>query len=157
MNRTSALAYDLDRPMLISSELLGPVEVDEKELFDFPAGIFGFPDCRSFALLAAAQEGVYWLQSTDHSALSFLLVDPFRVFDGYLVDLAEGDREELRAEHSSNIAILAIVRLPDQAEESPTANLQGPLAINLDSRLAKQIVLPESEFGVRCPFAMPSD
>jgi flagellar assembly factor FliW len=137
--------------MIVNSDLLGPLEVDEDEIVHFSAGLFGFPECRNFVFLPADREGMYWLQSTDHGTLAFLLADPFRFFDGYTVDLAPADRTDLIAHSPSDVVILAIVTLPRRGETLPTANLQGPIAINLEARRAKQLALSESPFGIRSP------
>ncbi len=149
---TAALAKPLN--MIVQSDLLGAIEVTETEILDFPAGLFGFPDCRNFILLPAAREGVYWLQSVDHGALAFLLADPFKYFEGFSVDLPLADRKDLRVESQADIIVLAIVTLPRSREEMPTANLQGPLAINLVSGRGKQLAIGESEHGFRCPIAL---
>lgn len=135
--------------MHIRSELLGDLEATEEQLVDFPAGIFGFPECRRFALLPGARDGTFWLQSAEHPTLVFLLIDPFAFVPGYVVDLPPGELQELQVTPGTDVAILCIVTLPRQRDELATANLQGPLALNLAARLGKQIVIPESRWGVR--------
>jgi flagellar assembly factor FliW len=144
----------LDQLMTIPSDLLGPVEVEQDELFRFPHGLFGFPDCSSFVLLGAERDGLFWLQSADFSSLTFLLVDPFPLFPGYGVDLTDSDMADLAVQGPDEVSILAIVTLPGSIEEMPTANLQGPLALNMRTRTAKQIVLEEDGFGTRCAFKL---
>lgn len=139
----------------IHSDLLGLVTPSQETTFTFPSGMFGFPECRRFALLAAGREGLFWLQSMEHTALTFLLADPFLFFDGYAVDLTAGDRAELQLRDDSDagdVAVLVIVTLPRTRDELPTANLQGPVTVNFGSRMARQLALPESDWGVRCPF-----
>jgi len=135
--------------MHIRSDLLGDLEATEEQLVEFPAGIFGFPECRRFVLLPGARDGTYWLQSAEHSALAFLLVDPFAYVPGYVVELPPGELHELQVTPGTEVAILCIVTLPRQRDERATANLQGPLALNLAARVGKQIVIPESPWGVR--------
>ena len=157
MRSQSALALATEPRMQLHSELLGSLEVATEDLIDFPHGLFGFPESRSFTLISTEREGVYWLQSSEHSALVFLLVDPFLHFEGYAVDLSAADLAELRCREGDNVAILAIVTLPQARDQRPTANLQGPLAFSFHTRLAKQLVLPETSFGVRCPFELLQD
>ena len=63
--------------MIVESELLGEVSVEQDELITFPTGLLGFPACREFVLIPSEREGLYWLQSAEPSPLAFLLVDPF--------------------------------------------------------------------------------
>ena len=136
--------------MIVDSDLLGPIEAAPEDVIHFPEGLLGFPECRNFVLLPAAREGLFWLQSADHSALAFLLADPFRFFEGYSVELGPVERAELQVEAASDVIILSIVTLPRPGETRATTNLQGPLAINLARRLARQIILSDSGFGIRC-------
>ncbi len=152
MNSSAALAFKSEPGMILQSDLLGALEISPDELVEFPTGLYGFPECRHFVLVASDREGFFWLQSADHSALVFLLVDPFVHFPGYSVDLAPVDLLELAATEATDIAVFAIVTLPGSRNEQPTANLQGPLAINLARRTAKQLAVSESEYGVRCAF-----
>ena len=136
----------------VASEVLGPVTVAADAVLTFPTGLFGFPECRRFALLPAGRDGLYWLQSLEHSALAFLLADPFRFFAGYAVELGANDRAELSAASAGDVAVFAIVTLPHARGEQPTANLQGPVALNLRAGLGRQLALADGAWGVRCPF-----
>jgi len=135
--------------MRIRSDLLGDIEATEEQLMEFGEGLFGFPECRRFALLPGARDGTFWLQSAEHSALAFLLVDPFLHVPGYEVDVPKGDLHELRVSSPDEVAVLGIVTLPRTRDERPTVNLQGPIALHLRARVGRQIVLPESAWGVR--------
>lgn len=152
MSPATALAFARDPVTTIHSELLGTLRVEDDALIRFPVGLFGFPDCSHFVLLPAEREGLHWLQSAEHSALVFLLADPFLFFADYAVDLGAVERAELQIQDASDVAILAIVTLPRTRAEKPTANLQGPLAFNLRQRLAKQLAISEREWGMRRPF-----
>ncbi len=141
-----------DDPILpVHSEILGSLNVPETECLSFPEGILGFPACRRFILLPTARSELFWLQSVDHGSLAFLLVDPFSVVEGFSVDLPEGELASLRPTDPDRIGVLAIVTLPSTSGEPATANLQGLLAINFKSRLGKQVVIPESNYGIRWP------
>jgi flagellar assembly factor FliW len=141
------------KPLLtVQSQILGTLHVAEEQIFNFPAGIFGFPDARSFAFLPAEREGFYWLQCVQDPPLAFILVDPFVFFDGYAVDVGAADLADLQVAGASEVAIFAIVTLPASPGGSPTANLQGPVALNLPSRRGKQLALQDGKFGVRCRF-----
>ncbi len=142
-------------PVTVDSDLLGPLTLAPEQLVRFPTGLFGFPDARRFALLPAERDGMYWLQAAEQSALIFLLIDPFRFVEGYAVDVAAPDLADLQADAASEIAILAIVTLPRRRIESPTANLQGPLALNLKGGLAKQIAVADESWDVRHPIDLP--
>lgn len=136
---------------MIDSTLLGPLTVPETQVFNFDQGLFGFPEAHDFALVPARAEGMFWLQSAEFEALTFLLIDPFRFVDGYTLDLGPQDLGPLTPGDASKILVLAILTLPPTQEEPATANLQGPLALNLEVGRGRQVVLQDSPFGIRHP------
>ena len=135
----------------VESKLLGTLSVPGEQTFTFEGGIFGFPEAREFALLATEREGMFWLQSLDFEALTFLLVDPFRFVEGYSVDLGPLELSGLLPQDASEILLLSIITLPKEPEEPATVNLQGPLALNLARRRGKQVVIQDSPYGIRYP------
>lgn len=137
--------------LAVRSDLLGNLEVRSTDVFSFPKGVLGFPECRRFALLRGARDGLYWLQSLDYTALAFLLVDPFTVMSSYAIDVEPWQVADLGAADPSDLGVLAIVTLPSQRGELATVNLQGPLALNFKTRRAKQIICTDDAHGVRCP------
>ncbi len=57
----------------------------------------------------------------------------------------------LEAKVPSDVAVLTIVTLPRTRDDIATVNLQGPIAFNLNARLAKQVAIAESDWGVQRP------
>lgn len=155
----SATAVRLPAPerMILQSDLLGSLTVEPSQVFRFPAGLFGFPETRDFVLLPAEQHGLYWLQSMEHTALAFVLADPFVFFSEYEVDIPNSDLRDIASPERPDLLVLAVVTLPRSPEASPTANLQGPIAVNLRARMAKQIPLADSDHDVRAPFSLEGD
>jgi len=142
-----------DEPSILSvhSDLLGELRVRSADTLFFQSGLFGFPECRRFALVRAERDGLFWLQSIEYPTLVFLLVDPFAAVTGYSIDVAPSQLAELGAYRPADIGLLSVVTLPTGVDDLPTANLQGPIAINFATRNAKQLVLSETDFGVRVP------
>lgn len=137
--------------LTVRSDLLGDVRIRSSEALYFACGLLGFPECRRFALLRAEHDGLFWLQSLEYPALVFLLVDPFAVVSDYTIDVAPSQLADLGAYRPADIGLLSVVTLPQSAGARPTANLQGPIAINFATHSAKQLVLSETDFGVRVP------
>src|SRR5438105_5040059 len=64
-------------PMNVQTTRFGVVNLDEKRIITFPAGLLGFSSYKSFALLQPDDEGVfYWLQSLEAPELAFVVTDP---------------------------------------------------------------------------------
>lgn len=135
--------------VIVQSERLGPLDCDESTLLRFPNGLLGFEDVQEFAVVAADGEGAYsWLQSIDHAHLSFLAVVPRFFFDDYAPEIPDADAAELGITSDTHTQLLALVTISD---EGITANLLGPIVVNVRTRTARQIVLSEQKYSVREP------
>ena len=150
----AALALAPEPHVTVHSNLLGPLSVDPSQFITFPTGIYGFPQCRTFVLLKAQLEGTFWLQSVEYGTLAFLLVDPFHFFDGYHVDLSPADLARLGSSDPTGIAVLAITTLPRRRDEPCTANLQGPILIDMQGRRGQQAVFADGPYGTREPLTL---
>jgi flagellar assembly factor FliW len=135
-------------PGLVETRLFGAIEVPDDQRIQMPDGIIGFSSCHEFALLPAGPEHFYWLQSLEHSTLAFLLVDPFPHFDGYSIDVPDQVVAELAATKASDVSVLAVLTLAGEGQGA-TANLQGPILINLSKRIGQQYVVQTSSFSTR--------
>ncbi len=124
----------------ITSAILGDVDVPQHALYTFADGMHGFPTHVEFALLPAAREGFWWLQSASEAHLAFLLVDPFRVVPGYEVDLGQGDVRALDLTSPEHTLVLTVVTLPGGNEGQPTTNLRGPVVLNTSNQRGRQVV-----------------
>ncbi len=138
-------------PTEIHSEVLGPLILEPEQCFLFPDGILGFPACRGFALVPTERPAFFWLQSLDHPPLTFLLVDPFVAVEGYSVNLPETEIARLGIQTDSEVGVLAVVTLPRTPDAPATVNLQGVIALNFTQRIGRQVVLPDSPWGIRWP------
>jgi len=145
----AAVAIDT---LTISSDLLGPITIPSNDIVRFPGGLYGFPECRTFALVPAAREGLFWLQSADYGTLSFLLADPFVWFPDYHIDLDDVDITRLGTNDPQHILVLAIVTMPAAAGEPCTANLHAPVLFNVRDHHAHQSIRPDDGYGIREPF-----
>lgn len=138
----------------VRSDLFGTLDITDNDIIEFGDGLLGFPECRSWALLLGSKDGTAWLQSAEHPTLVFLLVDPFIFFAGYSAELSEGELQRLRAKGADEIAVFSIVTLPAAGQDFCTANLQGPLVINLAARRGAQVVLGEQPGSIRAPIPL---
>jgi flagellar assembly factor FliW len=143
-----------DESLVVASDVLGPLTVARAELLQFPHGVYGFADCRNWVLVPTRRDGLFWLQSADHAPLAFLLVDPFTHFLGYAVDLSPADLARVGTTEPSEIVVLAVVTVGSRDGAPPTANLQGPVILNMRARQGHQIVLSVEGWGVREPFSI---
>ena len=141
-------------PLTVQSELLGTLPVAQDQVVEFPEGIYGFPGARRFALLPAPRDGLFWLQSVEFSALSFLLVDPFSLFAHFHIELTEVDKARLATVDAADFLVLAIVTMPTVPGGPCTANLHAPLLFNVRRGHGYQSIRTDDGFGIREAFAL---
>ncbi len=149
---TASAAHTADSNCVtIDSLVFGTIEVPEASIITFDDGLRGFEAHKHFALLPAAREGAFWLQSLAHQDVAFLLVDPFVTGDGYEVDIEVGDRLALELSSPEEVLILAIVTIGNSPDATATANFRGPLVLNMATRRGRQIVTSNEAHDVKTP------
>ncbi len=134
--------------MRVNTKAYGAIEVDERQKISFPKGILGFEKFKDYVLLDAERQPFYWLQSLDVERVAFILVNPFLFRPDYELDIDDSELVEIGITDPETALIFTIVTIP--SDGSPmTANLQGPLVINKDARLARQAVLTDPRWKTK--------
>ena len=133
------------RTISVPSRLFGPLQVAEDSCIRFPEGLLGFAGDRRFVLLPATEDGIFWLQCLEDGALIFLVVDPFRHFPDYAVEVPE------EPESADQVGVFTIVTLPGMDGQLPTTNLQGPLIIDFRSRSGRQQIIQNGSWTTKHP------
>lgn len=136
--------------MNIQTSYFGEVEIDEKDILNFPKGILAFEEFNKFVIINSTEEELpfSWLQSIDEKDVAFIIIDPFLFKKDYEVDLSDKVIEELAIESESDVAIYTFLVIPEQVDQM-TANLTGPIVININKNLGKQVVLEDKRYHTR--------
>jgi len=147
----------------IATTRFGTLEVQEEQIIRVPLGVIGFPACKRYVLLEHKKGSSFlWLQALDNEALAFVLIDPRLFKPDYEFLISPEDREILELPNGSSgaeeVQTLTIVNMIRRgvagAPSEITANLLGPIVINLQKRVAKQLVLDEHQFSCRYPIPL---
>ena len=134
--------------MKIATKAYGRIEVDERQKIFFPQGLFGFEKLHDYLILDSERQPFYWLQSMDLEQVAFVLVSPFLFRPDYELNISNEELAEIGIHSPENALIFSIVTIP--SDGSPlTANLQGPLIINRDTRTGKQAVLADARWKTK--------
>ena len=133
--------------MKVATKAYGLIEVDERQKVTFPEGLFGFETIKDYVLLDADRQPFYWLQSMDVEQVAFVLVNPFLFRPDYEVNINNEELAEIGVTSPEKALIFTIVTIPP--EGPMTANLQGPLVINRDSRAGKQAILSDARWKTK--------
>jgi flagellar assembly factor FliW len=131
----------------LHSVLLGPLDLGADTIVTFPAAIPGFPELRRFALVETQRDDLVWMQSVDDAGVTLLLTDPFRAVPGFEIELPAADMAAFGPLPVGDaLLVLAVVQLNDGS--ASTANLQSPIVIDRVRCVGRQVVLPESRYGM---------
>jgi flagellar assembly factor FliW len=125
----------------------GIIDVDDRQKIVIPHGLFGFEGYTNYVLLDAEQEPFYWLQSIDEKKIAFILIDPFIFRRDYEISVADDDLADLGIQSPDQALVFSIVTIP--SEGPITANLQGPLIINRETKIGKQAILNDSRWKIK--------
>jgi flagellar assembly factor FliW len=133
--------------MNVQTTRFGTVEVDDQRIITFPAGLLGFSTYKRFALLQPDEEGVFfWLQSVESPELAFVVTDPSLWVSDYEASIRREQMEELGLAKLEEAQVFVIV---NKYERVLTANLQGPLVVNVGNHKAMQLVLADKRWTTR--------
>jgi flagellar assembly factor FliW len=131
----------------VASKAYGLIEVDERQKITFPQGLFGFESFQEYVLLDAKTQPYYYLQSVDVEGVAFILINPFLFRPDYELNINNDELKDIEISAPENALIFSIVTIP---QEGPmTANLQGPLIINRDTRCGKQAILTDPRWKTK--------
>jgi flagellar assembly factor FliW len=125
----------------------GPIDVDEQQKITFPQGLFGFETIRDYVLLDAERQPFYWLQSVDVGQVAFVIINPFLFRPDYELDIDDDLLKDIGITRAETALIFSIVTIP--GDGPMTANLQGPLIINRDTRIGKQGILTDHRWKTK--------
>ena len=136
---------------IINTIRFGELEIDEKRVVQFPDGLLGFPEAKDYAILSHKPGSPFlWLQSICRPDLAFVMVEAFAVKEGYLEDLPPETRELVR-DKEKKVDVFALVTIPPGEVEQMTVNLLGPLLIDVENRIGRQVILEKSGCSHRHP------
>ena len=136
----------------------------ESQPIHFPNGLIGLEEWQQFVIIShPIGEPLQLLQSTEDERISFIVANPDMVIPDYHISLSAADVIALQlplepqsitlnahqcADLSINrYCILSIQEVPLYV----TVNLLGPLLINVQPNIGRQVILSESIYDPRYP------
>jgi flagellar assembly factor FliW len=136
--------------MLISTEVFGEIQIDKETIIKFKEGLLGFEEEKEFAIIDTEDKDspFSWLQSINTPELAFVIINPFYAFPDYEFIVPKKIQEKLEIQDEKDIAIYSIVVIPEDMEKM-TANLLGPIIININKKLGKQLILDDNRYSTK--------
>jgi flagellar assembly factor FliW len=124
--------------MRVNTTRFGRLEIDADDVLLFPTGLLGLEDCRHWVLLADAEnDSLGWLQSIMRPEVALAVVSPRRFVPDYQLRVARSELSALELDDLRQAQVLLVVGKNDFGV---TVNLKAPLVINIDRRLASQVI-----------------
>lgn len=135
--------------MLIKTARFGPLEIPEDKVITMRRPILGFENLERFCLIEREELAPFvWFQSTEEATVAFLVVNPAVFYPDYHIQVNPREIAELRIGDLKVVETYSIVTVPDDPAQI-SVNLQGPIVLNTENRLAKQLVLVNSDYEVQ--------
>ena len=136
--------------MEIETTRFGHVEIDEELIITLPEGILGFEDCKRYIILdhVDKESPFKWFQSIDDPSLAFVITDPLIFVPDYKAKIHKEELKGIELSDATKALIVVIVNIKRDHSEI-TINLQGPLVINPEKKLAKQAIMRTDDYDVR--------
>ena len=127
--------------MKISTSRFGTIDVSDEEIVLFEEGLLGFGDYHRYVILNASEQNspFRWLQCLDDGNLAFVIIEPLNFMFEYDIEVSDSDQEFIGLTRGEDAILYAIVSIPANPQNM-TANLQGPLLINVVNRKGRQII-----------------
>ncbi|MGD9140495.1 MAG: flagellar assembly protein FliW [bacterium] len=133
--------------MNIKTSRFGEVAIDDDAVISMPEGMLGFSEITRYVLIQHRDGSPFlWYQAVDEPNLAFVVVDAFTFFPDYEIVMSTDDVEVLDCKKPGDLAVFLVVVIPDNPEEM-TANLRGPLVINVSNKVARQVVLTDDKYS----------
>lgn len=144
----------------IKTRDFGELTVNEEDTINFTCGMYGFDEYTKYVILKdGPDDDIMYLQSIENTDLSFVLIDPYLIFNSYEPNLNEEDLNELNVKTEAELKFIVIAIIKEEIKDS-VVNLKSPIAINPNTKAAKQVILQnsyplrhnifESEEGSKC-------
>jgi flagellar assembly factor FliW len=132
----------------VKTSRFGELQVNDKDIINFPEGLLGFENHKRFFVVDPGDATlILWLQSIDDEKVAFPIIEPKIFKPDYVAKLMPADMRSIELETITETRIYTILTIPSNVTEM-SANLKAPIVINNAKKIAKQIVLQDSKLTV---------
>lgn len=136
--------------MKINTRKFGEIDIDDNKILTMPEGLPGFPGFERFVLFEDPKTVPFcWFQSIEAPNLSLIVMNPVVFKPDYKLDLqgliADRGWKDVKPE---KLTIFVVINIKEGDHgKSITANLMGPLVINLENKEVIQMALCDSDYS----------
>lgn len=137
--------------MEIKTRNFGIVQVDDDAIYKFPVGLYGFENCKEFAIFQHDYDddlALLYMQNTEDIFPSFLVFEPWDMYEDYDPHMLPEDLKACGVKSEDDLIFLSIATLPAELEDL-SLNLKSPLVLNPKTKEARQVILQNPDYEVR--------
>lgn len=128
----------------------GTLDYLEEDVITFSEGLIGFAQFQKYVLIRTNEEGTFrWLQAIDEPTLAFLVADPADLVPGYSIELSDSEAAIMEIGPETATLLLTTASIPPGKPQDLTLNLAGPIVINAEARIGRQLVVDSENVPVR--------
>jgi len=132
----------------VETQKFGSINVRSDQIIYLEPGLLGFTQYHRYLLIEHKREAPFlWLQCLDKPDLAFVVIDPRFLLSDYQPGPLPQVMRELEVERSEDLKMLVILTIPPGKPQEMTANLMGPVVINLKTRQGRQLVLEDTHYN----------
>ena len=139
----------------IDTSRFGKVSYNENDVLFFPRGIPAFENNHNWILIGNNTTAVKWLQNIENTSLALPVTSPDAVKSDYNARIPDddllliSDEKNTQKVTQSDLALLIVVSIPENAPWNMSANLRAPILINLKTHKAVQVIALNEEYPIR--------
>ena len=141
--------------MKIKTKDFGILEIEEKDIINFPKGLYAFENSTKFILIERDGNIIKRLQSVENEDPRFIIFDPADIVTGYEPEIESDVLAELQIDEGKKPSVYVIAVVPENIREM-TINMKSPVLINHEKNLGMQVMLEKGNYSVRQP-VFPKD
>jgi len=132
--------------MIIKDTIFGDIQYTNSDLLRMPLGLVGMPHLTQFLILDFEKEHAFKaLISTEEPGINFLISDPRNFRPDFDFRFLDPTRDALKVESDEDLSVFVLCTWRGKLE-STTGNLLGPIAVNVKSRKAMQVILESGSY-----------
>ncbi len=136
--------------MKINTRKFGEIDIAENKILTMPDGLPGFPGFDRFVLLEDPNSVPFcWFQSVETPNLALVVMNPFVFKPDYSIDLNQLVLSKGWGNvKMEDLLVYVVITISGSGPgKSITANLMGPLVINLEKKEVVQMVIPDAGYS----------
>lgn len=138
--------------MKVHTSRFGALEVNDTDIISLAEGLMGFEDLNRYFIVDPSDDTmILWFQSMDRPEIAFPILEPKIFRPDYRVRLSANELRLLKLDSVAKpeTLVYSILTIPEDPR-GMTANLKAPIVVNVKENIARQVVLQENEYSVKC-------